>query len=67
MLTAAEEAGAEAPLVLCDTNGGSLPDDVGAAVAAVRSRTSAQLGIHCHNDAPVAPCANSLESPCRRA
>ena len=29
VLAAAEEAGAEA-LVLCDTNGGSLPDDVGA-------------------------------------
>ncbi len=58
VLAAAEEAGAEA-LVLCDTNGGSLPDDVGAAVAAVRSRTSAQLGIHCHNDAGCAV-ANSL-------
>ena len=58
VLAAAEEAGAEA-LVLCDTNGGSLPDDVGAAVAAVRDRTSAQLGIHCHNDAGCAV-ANSL-------
>ena len=43
VLAAAEEAGAEA-LVLCDTNGGSLPDDVGQAVADVRARTSAQLG-----------------------
>ncbi len=58
VLSAAEEAGAEA-LVLCDTNGGSLPDDVGQAVAAVRARTSAQLGIHCHNDAGCAV-ANSL-------
>ena len=58
VLAAAEEAGAEA-LVLCDTNGGSLPDDVGRAVAAVRARTSAQLGIHCHNDAGCAV-ANSL-------
>ncbi|HEY1443565.1 MAG TPA: citramalate synthase [Acidimicrobiales bacterium] len=58
VLSAAEESGAEA-LVLCDTNGGSLPDDVGAAVAAVRARTSAQLGIHCHNDAGCAV-ANSL-------
>ena len=57
-LAAAEEAGAEA-LVLCDTNGGSLPDDVGQAVADVRERTSAQLGIHCHNDAGCAV-ANSL-------
>jgi 2-isopropylmalate synthase len=58
VLRAAEEAGAEA-LVLCDTNGGSLPDDVGQAVADVRSRSSAQLGIHCHNDAGCAV-ANSL-------
>jgi 2-isopropylmalate synthase len=58
VLRAAEEAGAEA-LVLCDTNGGSLPDDVGQAVADVRARSSAQLGIHCHNDAGCAV-ANSL-------
>ncbi len=58
ILSAAEESGAEA-LVLCDTNGGSLPDDVGQAVADVRARTSAQLGIHCHNDAGCAV-ANSL-------
>jgi 2-isopropylmalate synthase len=58
VLAVAEEAGAEA-LVLCDTNGGSLPDDVGQAVADVRERTSAQLGIHCHNDAGCAV-ANSL-------
>jgi 2-isopropylmalate synthase len=58
VLAAAEEAGAEA-LVLCDTNGGSLPDDVGQAVADVRERTSVQLGIHCHNDAGCAV-ANSL-------
>ncbi len=58
VLAAAEEAGAEA-LVLCDTNGGSLPDQVGQAVADVRARTSAQLGIHCHNDTGCAV-ANSL-------
>jgi 2-isopropylmalate synthase len=58
VLAAAEEAGAEA-LVLCDTNGGSLPDDIGTAVAGVRERTSTQLGIHCHNDTGCAV-ANSL-------
>ena len=58
VLAAAEEAGAEA-LVLCDTNGGSLPDSVGQAVADVRARTSAQIGIHCHNDTGCAV-ANSL-------
>jgi 2-isopropylmalate synthase len=58
VLAAAEEEGAEA-LVLCDTNGGSLPDAVGQAVSEVRAHTSAQLGIHCHNDAGCAV-ANSL-------
>ncbi len=58
VLEAAEEGGAEA-LVLCDTNGGSLPDQIGEAVADVRRATSAQLGIHCHNDAGCAV-ANSL-------
>jgi 2-isopropylmalate synthase len=58
VLEAAEAAGAEA-LVLCDTNGGSLPDDVGQAVADVRAAASAPIGIHCHNDAGCAV-ANSI-------
>lgn len=58
VLEAAEKAGAES-LVLCDTNGGSLPDQIGEAVADVRDHASAQLGIHCHNDAGCAV-ANSL-------
>jgi 2-isopropylmalate synthase len=58
VLDAAESAGAEA-LVLCDTNGGSLPDQIGEAVADVRERSSVGLGIHCHNDAGCAV-ANSL-------
>ncbi len=58
VLDAAEAAGAES-LVLCDTNGGSLPDDVGWSVADVKEHVSAQIGIHCHNDAGCAV-ANSL-------
>ncbi|HEY1734260.1 MAG TPA: citramalate synthase [Acidimicrobiales bacterium] len=58
VLDAAESAGAEA-LVLCDTNGGSLPDQIGEAIADVREHSSAGLGIHCHNDAGCAV-ANSL-------
>ncbi|HEX3947942.1 MAG TPA: citramalate synthase [Acidimicrobiales bacterium] len=58
VLGAAESAGAEA-LVLCDTNGGSLPDQIGQAVADVREHSSAGLGIHCHNDTGCAV-ANSL-------
>jgi 2-isopropylmalate synthase len=58
VLGAAEEAGAEA-LVLCDTNGGTLPDEVAEIVAAVRARSSADLGAHFHNDAGCAV-ANTL-------
>lgn len=50
-LRAAQDAGAEV-LVLCDTNGASLPDQVGTAVAEVKAAIpEAELGIHCHNDA----------------
>jgi 2-isopropylmalate synthase len=57
---AAYEAGA-AYLVLCDTNGASLPHDIHAATAAVvEELPDAQIGIHCHNDAEVGV-ANSLE------
>ena len=52
-LSAAEAAGAET-LVLCDTNGGSLPAFVAEATAAVRGRCSARVGIHTHNDAGLA-------------
>jgi 2-isopropylmalate synthase len=58
VLSAAEEAGAEA-LVLCDTNGGTLPDEVERVVAEVRQRSSAALGGHFHNDAGCAV-ANTL-------
>jgi len=49
VLAAAEEAGAEA-LVLCDTNGGTLPHEVEEIVSAVRAGTSAAIGVHFHND-----------------
>jgi 2-isopropylmalate synthase len=58
VLVAAEEAGAER-LVLCDTNGGSLPADVERVVRAVKEWTSTPLGVHVHNDAGCAV-ANSL-------
>jgi 2-isopropylmalate synthase len=58
VLRAAAEAGADVT-VLCDTNGGRLPDEVAEVVHAVREATSARLGIHCHNDAGCAV-ANSL-------
>ena len=58
-LRAAHEAGA-ACLALCDTNGGSLPEQIAEAVdAAWAALPEARLAIHCHNDAGLAV-ANSL-------
>jgi len=57
-LRAAERGGAET-LVLCDTNGGSLPWQLGEMVRAVRERVKAPLGVHCHDDSGTAV-ANSL-------
>ena len=57
-LRAAADAGADW-LVLCDTNGGSLPETVRDAVTAVRERLETPLGIHPHNDAGLAV-ANAL-------
>ena len=48
-------------LVLCDTNGGSLPHDVGRIVADVQRHVGSDvtLGIHCHDDTGCAV-ANSM-------
>ncbi len=58
VLQAAAEAGADC-LVLCDTNGGSTPDEIGSIVRVVKDKVSADIGIHTHNDAELAV-ANSL-------
>ena len=58
-LRSAAEAGAER-LVLCDTNGGSLPPQVRTALAVVREALpGVALGIHCHDDSGCAV-ANTL-------
>jgi 2-isopropylmalate synthase len=54
----AADAGAD-NVVLCDTNGGSVPAEITEAVAAVRKITKVPLGIHAHNDSELAV-ANSL-------
>lgn len=58
MLKAAEEGGATR-LVLCDTNGGTLFNEVEAIVREVVAATGVPVGIHCHNDGDLAV-ANSL-------
>jgi 2-isopropylmalate synthase len=57
-LQAAQEAGA-AVIILCDTNGGSLPGRIAQGVESARKGLSTPVGIHCHNDCDVAV-ANSL-------
>ncbi|MCD6452827.1 MAG: citramalate synthase [Dehalococcoidales bacterium] len=57
-LEVAAAAGASC-LVLCDTNGGSLPEEIAAGVVAAKGKTTVPLGIHAHNDGELAV-ANTL-------
>ncbi len=61
-LLSAYNAGAER-LVLCDTNGGTLPHEIGEIVASVKSQLpeDAVLGIHTHNDTDTAV-ASAMEA-----
>jgi 2-isopropylmalate synthase len=60
-ITEAAMAGAQW-IVLCDTNGGSLPEQIANIVRHAQTAlasTGAHIGIHCHNDGDLAT-ANSL-------
>ena len=57
-LLAAEKGGADC-IVLCDTNGGSLPHDVVEIVREVARELTKPFGIHTHNDSDCAV-ANSI-------
>ena len=57
-LRVAAEAGASA-VILCDTNGGTMPEAVADAVRQVRELVACEVGIHCHNDCDLAV-ANTL-------
>jgi 2-isopropylmalate synthase len=57
-LRAAARGGAET-LVLCDTNGGSMPWQVGSIVREVKAAVGHPIGLHAHDDAGCAV-ANSL-------
>lgn len=52
-LKAAAEGGADA-LCLCDTNGGTLPDEIASIIGELQQEISLPLGIHCHNDSGTA-------------
>jgi 2-isopropylmalate synthase len=57
-LQAAADAGAEV-IALCDTNGGTMPNELANIMNAVKKAVSTPLGIHVHNDSGVAV-ANSI-------
>jgi 2-isopropylmalate synthase len=64
-LQAAHQAGASV-LILCDTNGGTLPEEIAAGVEQARQAVRGEIGIHCHNDCDVAV-ANTLAAVARGA
>jgi len=53
MILAAESAGAQT-IVLCDTNGGSLPSEIESIIKTVKNNIHLPLGIHAHNDSELA-------------
>jgi 2-isopropylmalate synthase len=57
-IRAAADAGARW-IVLCDTNGGALPEEVATAIDQAKRELSVPLGIHTHNDGDLAV-ANAL-------
>lgn len=59
-LIEAAKAGVDC-IVLCDTNGGSLPYEIAIGVEEARKSVSIPLGIHVHNDGELAV-ANTLEA-----
>ncbi len=52
-ILAAAKSGAEC-VVLCDTNGGTLPHEIGKIVSEVRDEVRVKIGIHTHNDSDTA-------------
>jgi 2-isopropylmalate synthase len=53
-LAALDAAKGAETLVLCDTNGGTMPWEVEAIVQDVRKRSGTELGLHMHNDTGMA-------------
>ncbi len=60
MIKSAKDAGADM-LVLCDTNGGCLSDEIGEITKNVKKITQSKIGIHAHNDSGLGV-ANSLSA-----
>ena len=53
VLQTAEDAGASA-IILCDTNGGTMPGEISKALKTAARRVNTPLGIHCHDDSGLA-------------
>ncbi len=66
VLRAAESGGAEW-LVLCDTNGGTIPSEISEAVEDALLSVDTPLGIHCHNDSDMATACSlaAVDSGCQ--
>ncbi|MGR3177211.1 MAG: citramalate synthase [Candidatus Anammoxibacter sp.] len=58
VIAAAVNSGADA-IVLCDTNGGCLPMEIGDIIKAIKGKVKVTFGIHTHNDSDAAV-ANTL-------
>ncbi len=54
-------AGGADLIVLCDTNGGSMPDEIENCMQEITPQIPVPMGIHCHNDCGLA-LANSLSA-----
>ncbi len=48
-ILAAQDAKADC-IILCDTNGGSLPEEIKRIISEIKPKIHVPLGIHCHND-----------------
>lgn len=57
-IESAEESGATT-IVLCDTNGGTLPEEIKDITSEVRKIVKCKIGVHCHDDIGMAV-ANSI-------
>jgi len=53
ILQSAMDAGVDC-IILCDTNGGTMPFEIDSIVKEVRKKTNIPLGIHAHNDSAMA-------------
>jgi 2-isopropylmalate synthase len=58
-LITAQDAGADC-IVLCDTNGGMLPDEILSTFRSVKAQIKTPLGVHFHNDSGCAEASSCL-------